>query len=131
MEVRSKNDDRKIIAALVSLFIGFAFVWNIATGITDIYELKLGTETCEQVKTLGYVPSSNCIIVAPYRTLGLGAVGYLMLPDRSFIQISPLAANRTNKSADWTTSMKAQFWIAILFWAATLALLLSAFRGEK
>lgn len=129
MELRKKSDDTRIIAAIVCLFIGMFFIWNIAAHITDIYELKLDTETCEQVKTLGLVPSADCVIAAPFRP-GLGATGYLMLPDGNPIQISPIAANQTNKSAEWSTSMKAQFWIAMLFWAATLALLLSAFRGK-
>lgn len=130
MELCKKSDDTKIIAAIVSLLIGFLFIWNIAVHITDIYELHLDTEACNQVKTLGLIPSANCVVAAPYRTLGLGPVGYLMLPGGSFIQIAPVAASRTNKSAEWTTSMKVQFWIAMLLWVITLALLLSVFRDE-
>ena len=57
--------------------------------------------------------------------------GHLVLPDGSDIQITPAAASRTNQSAEWSASMKAQFWVALLFWVATLALLLSAFRDKK
>lgn len=126
MELRKKSDDTKIIAAIVCLFIGFLFIWNIAAHISGIYELRLDAETCNQVKTLGLEPSANCAITAPYRP-----VGYLMLPDGSEIQISPVAASRTNKSAEWSASMKAQFVMALLFWAATMALLLSAFRSSE
>ena len=131
MENRKKSDDTKIIAAITCLLIGLFFIWNIAAHITDIYELHLDAETCEQVKTRGLVPTANCVFTAPYRTAGLGLVGYMMMPDGNFIQVSPVAINRTDKSAEWTTSMKAQFWIVMLFWAATLGLLLSAFRDKK
>lgn len=131
MELRKKSDDRKIIAAIVCLFIGFLFIWNITAHTSDIYELRLDAETCDQVKTLGFMPSANCVITAPFRPFGIGPGGYLTLPDGNDIQIAPVAANLTNKSAEWTTSMKAQFWAALLFWAATLALLLSAFRDKK
>lgn len=130
MEIRKKSDDTKIIAAIISLLIGLFFIWNIAAHITDIYELRLDAETCEKVKTLGVVPTANCVFTVPYRTAGLGPVGYMMVPDGSYIQVSPLAVNRTNKSAEWTTSMKAQFWIAMVLWAATLTLLLSVFRSK-
>lgn len=131
METREKDDDTKIIAAITCLLIGLFLIWNIAAHITDFYELKLDPETCEQVKTRGLVPAANCVFTAPYRTAGLGPVGYMMMPDGDFIQVSPLAANRTNKSTEWTTSMKMQFGIAMIFWAATLGLLFSAFRGKK
>ena len=131
MELRKKSDDMKIISAIVCLFIGFLFVWNIAAHITDIYELRLDAETCNQVKTHGLVPSADCIITAPFRPHGLDPVGYLTLPDGSDIQIAPVAADQTNRSAEWSTWMKAQFWVALLFWVATLALLLSAFRDKK
>jgi len=130
MEIRTKSDDTKIIAAITCLLIGLFLIWNIAAHITDIYELKLDPETCEQVKTQGLVPTANCVFTAPYRTAGLGPVGYMMMPEGNFIQVSPLAVSLTNKSAEWTTSMKVQFWVAMLFWAATLALLLSAFRSK-
>lgn len=131
MELLKNSDDKKIIAALVCLFIGFLFIWNIAAHISDIYELRLDTETCNQVKMLGLTPSANCVITAPYRPLGLGPGGYLILPDGNDIQIVPIAANQTNKSAEWSTSMRVQFWIALLLWGATLALLLSTFRDKK
>ena len=130
MEQRKKSDDMKIIAALVCLFVGMFLVWNIAARITDIYELKLDAGTCEQVKTRGLVPNADCIVTAPFR-LGLGATGYLLLPDGQHIQISPLAVNQTSKSAEWTTSMRVQFWIAMIFWAATLAILLGAFFRKR
>ena len=131
MELRKKSDDRKIIAAIICLFAGFIFIWNITAHTTDIYELYLDAETCQRVKTLGLEPSDNCVITAPFRPLGLVPGGHLVLPDGSDIQISPTAVNRTNKSAEWSTSMKAQFWVALLFWIATLALLLSAFNDKK
>jgi len=130
MEFREKSDDTKIIAAIVCLLIGMFCIWNIAAHITHIYELKLDTETCEQVKTRGLMPSPDCSVAAPFRP-GLGAVGYLMLPDGNHIQIIPVTAKQTNRSADWTASMKAQFWITLLFWVASLVLLLSAFRGRE
>jgi hypothetical protein len=130
MELRKKSDDRKIIAAIVCLLIGMFFIWNIAAHITDVYDLKLDAETCEQVKTRGMVPTADCVVAAPFRP-GLGANGYLMLPDGSHIQVSPIMATQTNRSAEWSTSMKVQFWIAMLFWAATLALLLNAFREKE
>jgi len=131
MELRKKSDDTKIIAAITCLLIGLFFIWNVAVHITDIYELHLDTETCNQVKTLGLAPTANCVVTAPYRTAGFGAVGYMMVPEGNFIQISPVAVNRTNKSAAWSTSMKVQFWVAMLLWAATLALLFSAFRSKE
>lgn len=106
MELRKKSDDIKIIAAIICLFIGLLFIWNIAAHISDIYELRLDTETCNQVKTLGLVPSTDCVITAPYRTVGLGPVGYLTLPGGNDIQISPVAANRTDRSAEWSTSLQ-------------------------
>jgi len=132
MELRNKNDDTKIIAAISCLFIGFLFIWNIAAHITDIYELRLDAETCNRVKPLGFAPSADCVITAPFRPSGPGTpAGYLALPDGNDIQISPVAANRINRSAEWSNSMKTQFWMALLFWAATLALLLSAFRDKE
>lgn len=130
MELRKKSDDTKIIAAIVCLLIGLFIIWNIAARITDIYELRLDTETCNLVKTLGLVPSADCVVVAPFRP-GFGASGYLTLPGGNDIQISPVAANRTSRSAEWTTSMKVQFGVALVFWVVTLALLLSAFRDKK
>ena len=126
-----KYDDTKIITAIVCLFIGFLIVWNISAHVTAIYELHLDTETCNRVKTHGLMPTDNCIITAPYRPLEIALGGYLTLPDGSDIQIVPIAANRTNKSVEWTTSMKLQFWAALLFWAATLGLLISAFQSKK
>jgi len=131
MELRKKSDDRKIIAALICLFAGFVFIWNIAAHTVDIYELRLDAEACHRVRTLGLTPSDSCEITAPFRPLGLVPGGFLILPDGSDIQIAPVAASRTNRSAEWSASMKAQFWVALLFWAATLALLLSALRGRK
>ena len=132
MELRSKSDDTKIFTAMVCLFIGFLFTWNIAAQVADIYELHLDAEACSRVKTLGLAPSADCVITAPFRPSGIGPpVGYLTLPDGSDIQISPIAASLTNRSAEWTTSMKAQFWTALLFWVATLALLFSVYRGKK
>lgn len=131
MELRKKSDDNKIIAALVCLFIGFAFVWNVAVHITDIYEVYLDAETCERVKQLGVMPTANCVVTVPYRTAGMGPVGYLLLPEGNYIQVSPIAANRTNMTAEWSTGMKGQFLAALLFWVATLALLLSAFSEKK
>ena len=131
MELRKKSDDRKIIAALICLFAGFVFIWNIAAHTVDIYELRLDAEACHRVRTLGLTPSDSCEVTAPFRPLGLVPGGFLILPDGSDIQIAPVAASRTNRSAEWSASMKVQFWVALLFWAATLALLLSAFRGRK
>ena len=131
MELREKHHDSKIRAALVCLFIGFLFVWNISAHFSDYYELRLDAETCNRVKTLGLMPSADCTITAPYRPVGLGPVGYLILPDGNDIQITPVAANQTNKAVEWSTSMKVQLWVALLFWAATLALLLNAFRNKK
>lgn len=132
MELRKKSDDRKIIAAIACLFIGFLFIWNIAAHISDIYELRLDVETCNRVKTLGLEPSADCSVTAPFRQAGAGIpVGFLTLPDGSEIQISPVAANRTNRSAEWSFSMKTQFVMALLFWGATFALLLSAFRNRE
>lgn len=130
MELRKKSDDTKIVAAIVCLLTGLFLVWNIAAHIADIYELQLDKETCNLVKASGVEPSANCVVTAPYRTAGLGPVGYMALPGGNYIQISPIAANRTNKSAEWSTSMKVQFGFALLFWVATLALLLSAFRDK-
>ncbi|MDH4235523.1 MAG: hypothetical protein OEV15_10375 [Gallionella sp.] len=131
MELRKKSDDTKIIIALVCLFIGFIFVWNIAAHVSDIYELRLDPETCNQVKVHGLTPSANCVIAAPYSPAGVVPGGYLTLPGGIHIQIVPIEANRTNKSEEWPTSMKTQFWVALLFWAATLALLLSVFRDKQ
>ncbi|MDO8810848.1 MAG: hypothetical protein Q7J38_02305 [Gallionella sp.] len=132
MELRSKSDDTKIFIAMVCLFIGFLFTWNIAAHVADIYELRLDAEACNRVKTLGLAPSADCVITAPFRPSGLGPpFGYLTLPDGNDIQISPIAANRTDRSAEWTNSMKAKFWTALLFWIVTLALLFSVFRDKK
>ena len=131
MGSREKYDDKKMIAAIACLFIGFIFIWNVSAHISDYYELRLDAETCNRVKMLGLMPSADCAITAPYRPAGFGPVGYLVLPDGNDIQITPVAANRTNKSVEWSTSMKVQLWVALLFWAATLALLLSAFRNRK
>ena len=131
MELREKHDDSKIRAALICLFIGFLFVWNISAHILDYYELRLDAETCNRVRTLGLAPSADCTITAPYRPIGLDSIGYLMLPDGNDIQIKPVAASLTNKSAKWSTSMKVQLCVALLFWAATLVLLRNAFRNKK
>lgn len=131
MELREKHDDSKIIAALVCMFIGFLFAWNISVHFSNYYELRLDAEACSRVKILGLLPSADCIITAPYRPIGLGPSGYLILPDGNDIQITPIAANQTSKSLEWSTSMKVQLWVALLFWAATLALLLNAFRNKK
>lgn len=131
MEQRSRSDDTKIFTALTCLFIGFFFIWSIAADITDIYELRLDTETCKRVKTYGLTPSADCTITAPFRPLGLMPGGRLILSDGSDIQIAPVAAELTNKSLAWTGSMKAKLVVALLFWAATLAFLLSAFRKDK
>ncbi len=130
MELRKKSDDAKIIGAIVCLLIGLLIIWNIAANITDIYELKLDADTCEQVKTRSLVPSPDCVVTAPFRP-GFGATGYLLLPDGNYIQISPVVANQTNRTAEWSSSMKAQFWVAMAFWATTLGLLFSAFRDKK
>lgn len=132
MELRDKSDDTKIIAALVCLFIGFLFIWNIAAHIVDIYELRLDAETCNRVRMLGMEPSADCTLAAPFRQGGPGIpVGFLVLPDGSEIRISPVAADRTNRSVEWSAAMKTQLVMALLFWAATLALLLSALRDKK
>lgn len=131
MEFREKHDDSKIIAALVCLFIGFFFVWNISAHILDYYELRLDAETCNRVRTLGLTPSNDCVVAAPYRTAELSPIGYLTLPDGNDIQITPVAASRINKSVEWSISMKVQLLFAFLFWAASLALLLNAFRNRK
>ncbi|MDO8811696.1 MAG: hypothetical protein Q7J38_06680 [Gallionella sp.] len=132
MELRSKSDDMKIFTAIICLLIGFLFIWDIAAHVADIYELRLDMETCNRVKTLGLAHSADCVVTAPFYPSGLGPpVGYLTLPDGSDIQILPTAAIRTSRSAEWTTSMKAQFWTALLFWMASLALLFSVFRDKK
>jgi len=132
MELRSKSDDTKIFTAMVCLFIGFLFTWNIAAQVADIYELHLDAEACSRVKTLGLAPSADCSVTAPFRQAGAGIpVGFLVLPDGSEMQISPLAASRTNRSAEWTASMKTQFVMALLCWVATFVLLLSAFRSRE
>lgn len=132
MELRSKSDDTKIFIAIVCLFIGFFFIWNIGAHVADIYELRLDAETCSRVKELGLSPSAGCVITAPFRPFGLGPpTGYMTLPDGNDIQISPIAANRTARGAKWTASMKAQFWTALLFLVASLMLLFSVFRDKK
>jgi len=132
MELRSKSDDMKIFTAIVCLLIGFFCIWDIAAHVADIYELRLDMETCNRVKMLGLAPSADCVVTAPFYPSVLGPpVGYLTLPDGSDIQISPTAAIQTNRSVEWTTSMKAQFWTALLFWMASLVLLFSVFRDKK
>jgi hypothetical protein len=126
-----KYDDTKVITAIVCLFIGFLIVWNIAAHVTAIYELYLDTETCNKVKTLGLAPSANCAITAPYRPFGITPGGYLTLPDGKELQIVPVTANQTNKNTEWSTFMRVQFWVALLFWAATLGLLVSTFFHRK
>lgn len=131
MEVRNESDDKKIFAALASLFIGFLFIWNIAAHISDIYELRLDAETCSRVSTLGLAPSADCSVTAPFRQAGAGIpVGFLVLPDGSEMQISPLAARETGRSAEWSPAMKTQLVMAFLFWGATLVLLLSVYRNR-
>ncbi|OGS99613.1 MAG: hypothetical protein A3F73_14455 [Gallionellales bacterium RIFCSPLOWO2_12_FULL_59_22] len=132
MEVRKESDDKKIIAALGCLFIGFLFVWNITAHIAEIYELRLDAETCDRVRKLGLAPTHECVITAPFRQAGLGTpVGFLALPDGNEMQISPVAAKQTGRSAEWTSHMKTQLVMALLFWAATLALLISVFRNSE
>lgn len=133
MEKRTESDDTKIIAALVCLFIGFLFVWNITAHISDIYELRLDAETCNRVKTLGLAPSTaDCVFTAPFRQIGVGQpVGFLVLPDGSEMQISPLAASQTGRSAEWSPEMKTQLVMTFLFWGVTLALLVSVFRSRE
>lgn len=132
MKFRNGHDDTRIFAALACLFVGFLFIWNIAAHISDIYELRLDAETCDRVKALGLAPSADCSVTVPFRQAGAGIpVGFLVLPDGSEIQISPLAASRTSRSAEWTSSMKTQFVMALLCWVATFVLLLSAFRSRE
>ena len=132
MELRSKSDNTKIFTAMLCLFIGFFFDWNIGAHVADIYELRLDAEACSRVKALGLAPSADCVITAPFRPFGLGPpAGYMTLPDGSDIQISPIAAKQTGRGSGWTNSMKAQLWTALLFWVATLALLFSVFRDKK
>lgn len=132
MELRNKNDDTKIIAALACLFIGFTFIWNIVAHTVDIYELRLDAETCNRVKLLGMEPSRDCVVTAPFRQGGPGIpIGLLVLPDGSEMEISPVAANRTNRSVEWSAEMKTQLVMALLFWVATLALLFSALRNKE
>lgn len=131
MEVRNESDDKKIFAALTCLFIGFLFIWNIAAQIADIYELRLDAETCSRVSALGLAPSADCSVTAPFRQAGAGIpVGFLVLPDGSEMQISPLAARETGRSAEWSPAMKTQLVMAFLFWGATLVLLLSVYRNR-
>lgn len=133
MENRTESDNTKIIAALICLFIGFFFIWSIAAQITDIYELRLDAETCYRVKERGLVPSSaECVFTAPFRQAGPGIpMGFVVLPDGSEIQVSPLAASQTGRSMEWSPSMKTQLVMALLFWVATLALLISVFRSRE
>jgi hypothetical protein len=141
MEVRKESDDNKIIAALICLFTGFMFVWNITAQISDIYELRLDAETCSRVNLLGLetLPvnppgldaSEDCRVTAPFRQAGIGVpAGFLVLPDGSEMQISPLDARQTTGSAEWSAAMKTQLVMAMLFWAATLALLFSVYRNR-
>lgn len=130
MEVRKESDNSKIIAALACLFIGFLFVWNIAAQIADIYELRLDAEACSRVSALGLTPTADCSVTAPFRQAGAGIpVGFLVLPDGSEIQISPLAASRTGGSAEWSAAMKTQLVMALLFWCVTFVLLLGVYRA--
>ena len=130
MELRTKSDDTKIIIALVCLFIGFLFIWNISAHTATIYELQLDAETCKQVQTHGLETFSNCTIQAPYRPFVITSGGSLILPDGSDIPITPVAANSTSKGMAWSATMKTQLWIALLFWAVTLGLLATLFRGS-
>lgn len=132
MEQRNHDDDTKIITALICLFIGFMLVWNITAHVSDTYELQLDAGTCNRVKTLGLAVPADCIVNAPFRQVGPATpAGILVLPDGSEIQISPLAAKQINGSIEWPTPMKVQFGVALLFWVATLVLLLGVFRGSK
>lgn len=131
MELRSKSDDTKIFTALICFFIGSFFIWSLEAHITTIYELHLTKETCDNVKTYGLTPTADCVITAPFRPFVLVPGGSLILPDGSDIQIYPVTINETNKAMEWTSSMKAKFIAALLAWAATLALLLSAFRNAR
>ena len=132
MELRKKSDDAKIIIALICLLIGFLFIWSITAQMTDIYELRLDAETCYRVKERGLVPSSaECVFTAPFRQAGPGIpIGFVVLPDGNEIQVTPLAASQTGRSMEWSASMKTQLIMALLFWAATLALLFSALRDK-
>lgn len=131
MELRSKSDDTKIFIALICLFIGLFFMWSLEAHITAIYELRLNKETCDSMKTYGFSPTADCVITAPFRPFVLIPGGSLILPDGSDIQIYPVAINETNKAMAWTSSMKAKLLAALLSWAASLALLFSAFRSVK
>ncbi len=133
MEKRTESDDTKIIAALVCLFIGFFFIWNIAAHTTDIYEVRLDAESCYRVKERGLAPSSaECVFTAPFRQAAVGQpIGFLVLPDGTEIQVSPFAATQTGRSMEWTPSMKTQLVMTFLFWAVTLALLISVVRSRE
>lgn len=131
MEQRTKRDNVKIIAAMACLLAGFVFMWNIAAHTSHIYELRLDTATCTQVKTLGLAPSANCVVAAPYQPLVIAPGGFLTLPDGNDIQIVPVVANQTNRSVAWSASMKIQLWIALLFWLATMGLLLSVYKNTN
>ena len=131
MELRKKSDDVKIITAIACLFIGFFFIWNITAHISHIYELHLDAETCDRVKTLGMMPSPDCTITAPFQPLGLSPLGFLTLPGGNDIQVAPVAASQLNQRVEWSTSMEVKFWAALLFWAASLGLLVSVFRDKK
>jgi len=133
MEARENNGDTKMFAAVACMVIGFLFAWNITTQIAPIHELRLDAETCYRVKSLGLSPSSaECVFTAPFRQVGVGqAVGFLMLPDGSEMQVSPLAAEQKGGSAEWSASMKTQLVMALLFWVATFVLLFSAFRDRE
>jgi len=133
METRKKGDDTKMFAAVACMVIGFLFVWNITAHISPIHEIRLDQETCYRVKALGVTPSSaDCVFTVPFRQVVIGqAVGFLMLPDGSEMQVSPLAATRTRGSAEWSAAMKTQLVMAFLFWVATFVLLFSAFRDRE
>lgn len=126
-----KYDDRKIFAAIACLFIGFIFIWNVAAHSAAIYQLKLDPEACTKVRTLGLEVTDNCFVTAPYRPIGVGPGGYIVLPDGNDIQVTPVEEKRTNQGAGWTPSMRLQMWIALAFWVATLVLIVSAFWGKK
>lgn len=132
MGTPEKNNDTKIIAALVCLFIGFAFIWNIAAHTAAIYELRLDAKTCEQVRGMGLMPSAECVITAPFYPPVMGQpFGTLVLPDGSDMAVVPLMVNQTNRSMEWSMSMKMQFVVAVMFWVGTIVLLMGAFRDRE
>lgn len=130
MELRNIDTSTKILYALGCLFGGLFLVWNIGAHITAFYELRLDTETCKRVQTLGLEPTSNCIVTAPYRPFGAIPGGSLILPDGNDILITPVEAKQTRKSLEWTSSMKAQLWVALLLWGMTLVLLIGVYKSN-